>query len=355
VRVALFAEQDPVTPCGTATTIAGLIGHSPSDIQIAEYRRGSDRFSGLHVDQILQRAKRDRIDLIHFATCGPFAIVALFVAWRLNVPVVGSLSPDFASTPVRRKYLSVLSKKCHRVFASSSAEHGRLIAAGVEPSKIAIVGFSVDTDRFAPSKRSASLRERWQVSDSRPAVIYIGALSDMKGARRLLSLEIGLLRSQPMHRLIVVGDGPVRAELEHRCAHAVFMGWVPHHEIPEVVASADLFVSPSEMCSTNHAVLEAQASGVPALVMEHGSAGERISEYSGCVCRSTVDLIVETAALVRNDVRRRAMSGAAREHALQQVVNAAVAPLYTEYRVAAANSGVGREFGPALVSQGRRL
>ena len=53
------------------------------------------------------------------------------------------------------------------------------------------------------------LRERWQVSDSRPAVIYAGALSEEKSARRLLSLEMGLLRSNPMHRLIVVGDGPV--------------------------------------------------------------------------------------------------------------------------------------------------
>ena len=86
------------------------------------------------------------------------------------------------------------------------------------------------------------------------------------------------------------------------------------------------------MCSTNHALLEAQASGLPALVMERGSAAERISERSGCVCRSTVDLIVETAALVRNDVRRKAMGKAAREHALQQGLDAAVAPLFAEYR-----------------------
>jgi glycosyltransferase involved in cell wall biosynthesis len=355
VRIALFTEQDPVTPCGTATTIAALIGHSPSDIQIIDYRRGSDRFSGLRADQILQRAKRDRIDLIHLATRGPLAIVALFVAWRLNIPVVGSLSPDVASTPLCRKYLGVLSKKCECVFASSSAEHERLSAAGVEPSKIAIVRTGVDADRFAPSKRSAALRERWQVSDSRPAVIYVGALSEAKSSRRLLSLEMGLLRSHPMHRLIVVGDGPGREELEQRCAHAVFMGWRPHHEIPEVLASADLFVCPSELCSTDHAVLEAQASGLPALVMQRGSASERMSQYSGCVCRSTVDLIVETAALVRNDVRRKGMGRAAREHALQLGVDAAIAPLYAEYRAAAADSGVGRELRPALVSQGRRL
>jgi hypothetical protein len=37
MRVALFSEHDPAIPCGTAPTIAALIGHSPDDIQIVSY------------------------------------------------------------------------------------------------------------------------------------------------------------------------------------------------------------------------------------------------------------------------------------------------------------------------------
>ncbi len=159
----------------------------------------------------------------------------------------------------------------------------------------------------------------------------------------------------PMHRLIVVGDGPGRAELEYRCDQAVFMGTLTQSETSEVLASADLFVCPSETCSTSHGVLEAQASGLPALVMERGSARERVSRNSGCICRSTVDLIVETAALIRNTDRRKVMSRAAREHGLQAGLESAVAPFYAEFRAAAARSGVRRELRPAFVSQGRRL
>jgi glycosyltransferase involved in cell wall biosynthesis len=232
---------------------------------------------------------------------------------------------------------------------------GLLIAAGIESSRIATWRPGVDAEIFAPSKRSAALRDRWQVSEARPAVIYVGALSDEKSVRRLLSLEIGLRRSHPMHRLIVVGEGACRAELEYRCSHAVFTGSLPHREIPEHLASADVFVCPSETCSTNYALLEAQASGLPVVVMERGSAPERISERSGRICRSTVDMIVETAALVRNDERRKAMSRAAREYGLEQEFDRGVAPLFAVYRVAADISGVGRQLRPALVSQSRRF
>ena len=78
-------------------------------------------------------------------------------------------------------------------------------------------------------------------------------------------------------------------------------------EMPAVLASGDLFVCPSEAASTNLAVLEAQASGLPVVVMESGSARERVGSSAGVVCRSHADFIVETAAIVRTDARRKAM------------------------------------------------
>ncbi len=105
MRVALFTEHDPAIPCGTATTIAALIGHLPDDIHIVSYHLRADRFCGLRARQILQRAEQERIDLIHLAACGPAAIIAMLVAWRLGVPIVGSISADFSSTLLGRRYV----------------------------------------------------------------------------------------------------------------------------------------------------------------------------------------------------------------------------------------------------------
>lgn len=152
MRVAFITERDPAIPCGAARTIQALHTHAPRDIQIFDYHPGRERFSGVRPDQILQRVKRDCIDLIHLATFGPSAIAVVFAAWRLEIPVVGSLPPHFGSTSLRRKYLSALSEKCERVFASSSAARGLLIAAGVESSRIASWRPGVDAEIFAPSK-----------------------------------------------------------------------------------------------------------------------------------------------------------------------------------------------------------
>lgn len=186
-------------------------------------------------------------------------------------------------------------------------------------------------------------------------MIYAGTLSDDRGARRLLSLEVALHRTRPMHQLIVAGDGPSRNEVQARCPNAIFLGSVPRADMPQILASADLFVCPSDAISTNLAVLEAQASGLPVVVMDNGSARERAAGSTGVVCRSHADFIVETAALVRTDGRRKAMGKAAREYAVRQEWRAGLTSVYAEYRAAAAASRVRRDLKPAFAQQSRRL
>ena len=133
------------------------------------------------------------------------------------------------------------------------------------------------------------------------------------------------------------------------------MGAVPRANMPEVLASADLFVYPSEAISTNLGVLEAQASGLPVVIMEGGSARERTSSKTAVVCRSHADFIVATATLVRTDERRKAMAIAAREYAKAQNWTAGLTVAYAEYRAAAEISRVRRDLEPAFISQSRRL
>lgn len=230
-----------------------------------------------------------------------------------------------------------------------------LLRSGIPASKVIVWRPGVDTSMFAASRRSGALRERWGVSDTRPAVISAGDMSDERGVQRLLSLEAELHRTQPVHRLILAGDGRDRYELQARCPNAIFMGAVPRAQMPEVLASGDLFVCPNETTSTNLAVLEAQASGLPVVLMERGSARERVSLATSIVCRSQADFVVETAALVRTGVRRRAMGCLAREFAAGQQWAAGLISVYAEYRAAAEASRVRRDLKPALIPQSRRF
>jgi glycosyltransferase involved in cell wall biosynthesis len=280
----------------------------------------------------------DRVDLVHVASAGPRALVALCAARKLRLPVVGSFDIDcLTATSLRRRYLRMLLGRCNKTLVSSDC--ARITVGGLTaPESVAVWRPGVSTETFSPSKRSESLREQWNVSKGRIAVVYAGTLSEAHGADRLITLERALRRSHPMHRLIVAGDGPAMSELRSGCPDAIFLGNVPGGQMPEVLASADLLVSPSERQSTYHAVLEAQACGLPVVVMARGAARERTVAGAGVLCRSDVDLIVDTAALIRTDERRRTMGRAAREFAAIQRWEFGLAPIFAHYRSDAARS-----------------
>ena len=335
VRVALFAEWDPGVPGGLATTIAGLLDHLPNDIRVIPHVTRPGLSTLLRIDEVFNCIQQHNIELVHIATSGPTALAALAIAARLKLPVIGSFDLDcLSATPIRRRYLRVLARLCSKLLVSSSGARD-ILCNVAKPEKVALWRPGVDIETFAPEKRSTRLRERWQVSQNRAAVIYAGTVSEQHGAARLLSLEMALRRTYPVHRLIVAGDGPALPELRHRCANALFLGHVPDSQMPELLASADLFVSPSERLSTHHAVLEAQASGLPVVVMARGAARERVAKDAAVVCSCDADFIVDTAALVRTEARLIAMRRAAREHAMVQQWESGLAPLYAEYRRAA--------------------
>jgi glycosyltransferase involved in cell wall biosynthesis len=353
MHVRVFTDDERGT--GAGTLLHALRYHAASDIR---FRTCPSRtgLAALRVRDVLKEVERDRDDLIHILTTGALAVAALYIARRLRIPIVGSFDTALArGTLIQRQYLRMLCRSCDRLLVPSMLALNRLIGQGLSEARLLLWRPGVDCGMFAPSRRSAELRERWQVDDGRPAVIYAGRLKNDACVAGLLSIEFALRRSHPMHRLIVVGDGPGRDVLQARCSQAMFVGAVPHEAMPELLASADVFIAPGDRDSAAHAVLEAQASGLPCVVMNDSSAGERVSPASALRCGSLVDMIVETAALVRDASRRVAMARAAREHALRQQWAPGLSSLFTGYRSVAQLSDSRGDLRPALVSQSRRL
>src|SRR5262249_36171926 len=158
-----------------------------------------------------------------------------------------------------------------------------------------------------------SLRQEWGVSCERPALLYVGRLSREKNLALMPSLSRHLRYAGIDHRLVFVGDGPMRQELEHSCPDAIFTGTVAPDVVAGAMASADLFVFPSLTDTAGNVVLEAQASGLPVLVGEKGGPRENLqADESGFVCGGLLDFARRTAELLRNGDRRHRFSVAAR-------------------------------------------
>jgi glycosyltransferase involved in cell wall biosynthesis len=296
--------------------------------------------------RLLHEVRRDRVDVVHLTTPGPVGLAAMFVARHAGLPMVGSFHTDLAAYTERlsgsprlgalmREYLRWPYGRCARVLVPSESTRALLIGAKIRAEKIALWPRGVDTQTFAPFHRSVSLRERWGVSGVKPAVLYVGRISTEKGLDLLPRIEAALLRHGVDHRLILVGDGPMRASLARSLRDAMFTGTLPPAGVAEAMASGDLFLFPSDTDAAGNVVLEAQACGLPVLVSSSGGPREYMKpDETGVVCPAgDAEWFGHAAAtLLRNPQRRRAMGEAARAHALTLRWELALAPLYQAYR-----------------------
>ena len=143
----------------------------------------------------------------------------------------------------------------------------------------------------------------------------MGRVSKEKGLERLLHRYLDLRSRRHDVHLVVVGDGPYREEMESALGREVtFTAFLQGEALARLFAYCDIFVFPSATDTLGRAVVEAQASGLPAVVYDIGGPRECIrpgetgfgdeKEFF-----DKLELLVDDAAL------RRRMGRAAREFA----------------------------------------
>lgn len=376
LRIAIFTDNDFEKVNGVTTTLRAVLEHTPDHLDARVYTcdsagiESSDYFSlpafGVGIPfygemkvyyppfrRFVTQAIADGVDLVHLTTPGPMGLAAMWTAWRIGVPMIGSFHTDLAEYTrllsgsewlgrLMQQYMRWPYGRCERVFAPSQATRDMLVRGGLDPAKVDIWRRGVSTTRFDPARRSAALRARWGVSDARPALIYVGRVSREKGLSLLQPLSRRLDAAGLAHRLVVVGDGPMRGELEATCRGAVFTGTLDPDGVAVAMAAADLFVFPSQTDTAGNVVLEAQASGLPVLVSDVGGPREnlRVGE-SGFACADLDDFARRAADLLRDAGQRRRFGEASRRYALTRRWETALEPLYKSYASHAAAKGQG--------------
>ena len=366
MRVAIFTDNDFTKVNGVTTTLRAVLAYAPDSLDLRVYTcetggADSDQYLALPArgvgipyyremkiywppfQRFLRHAASDGIELIHCTTPGPVGLAAMWVARRLGLRMVGSFHTDLAeytrvlSGPDRlanlmRRYVRWPYGQCDRIFVPSEATRAMLVRGNIAPSKIDIWRRGVETSRFNPARRSAALREQWGVSEARPALLYVGRTSRENGLSLLEPITRSLTEARTSHRLIIVGDGPMRHELRETCPDAIFTGTLTADQVAVAMASSDVFLFPSRVDTTGNVVLEAQACGLPVLVSEAGGPCENISPgRTGFVCSGLPDFAYRCAELLRRPEKRKPLSETARQYALTRGWESSLAPLYRAY------------------------
>ncbi len=156
-----------------------------------------------------------------------------------------------------------------------------LEALDVPASRIHLVRNGVDTKLFFPRDRDAALKELGLPLD-RPLIVFCGRLEPQKGLEELLEAFGRVRRARPNVMLALLGDGVmrdrVRKEVEASGGALVAPGARPLKEIATWLAACDVFTLPSWMEGTPNVVLEALASGRPAVATRVGGIPDVLSD-----------------------------------------------------------------------------
>jgi glycogen(starch) synthase len=151
----------------------------------------------------------------------------------------------------------------------------------------------------------------------RPYAIYVGKLAPNKGTAKLMT---AVTRANLTWPLVIVGDGPDRAEVEVAARASGrdvrFTGWLARDEALRWLAQASLLIFPSHGPeSLSRVLLEASALGVPAAAMNTGGTRDIIThEQTGLLSTSPEELGDHIARLAHDEALRIRLGTAARAH-----------------------------------------
>ncbi len=201
---------------------------------------------------------------------------------------------------------------CDTVICNSRAAADRLIEEGLPERKIAVIGNGLPPSAFA---------ETAVALPRRPGILRVGMIARMntpaKNHRLLLQAAARLRGKFPSLEFVLVGDGPLRLELESEAEklgirdQILFLG--DRRDIPAVLASLDLSVLPSSSESLSNAIIESMAAGVPVVASRVGGNPELVTETRGALVppndvQSLADAIerILRDGPLRNDLGRNA-------------------------------------------------
>jgi len=176
----------------------------------------------------------------------------------------------------------------HFIAVSGDLEHWLIDSVGAEPDRVSQIPNGVDSIQFHPRLGPpAAIGPDGFMQDNAFVIGSVGRMDEMMDYAGLTEAFLRLIASpHPAHqrmRLMIVGDGPGRAECLDMLtrAGASQRAWLPGErtDVAQLLRAMDLYVQPSLADGASNVVLEAMATGLP--VVATAAAGNPVLVHSG--------------------------------------------------------------------------
>lgn len=237
--------------------------------------------------QLYQQVRQLNPVLLH-AHFGLNGAMALPLARALNLPLVVTFHGSDATAKeeyIRNSSLNhwlyfrrraALQREARLFIVVSEFIKEKLIEQGFPPEKIVVHHIGVDTEVFHPDP--SIIRQ--------PVVLFVGRLAEKKGCQYLIQAMAQVQAQMPDVNLAIVGDGPLRLELEQLAAKLLkryqFLGLQPPQVVKSWMNRALILAAPSVTAATGDSeglptvVVEAQAMGLPVVGSIHAGIPQAV-------------------------------------------------------------------------------
>ena len=301
-----------------------------------------------HTGKVIRALMEFQPDVFHITGLNDVSIVGAYLAWKLQIPMVGSWHTNvhefaatrldnllsFAPAGFRRKvtrfaeknimYGSIQYYRQPKVILAPNQELIDALHKGTGRTA-RLMTRGVDTDKFSPERRTAN--------DGIFRLGSVGRLRAEKNVRMLVDLEKNLLAAGKTNfEFLIVGEGTEREYLEKNLKSAKFTGFLAGDELSEAYANMDVFVFPSETDAFGNVAQEAHASGVPAIVSDQGGPKFIVKHgETGFIAKDLEEFTGYTIGLMDEPSKLDEMKKLSRESAMSRSWDSVFESVYAAY------------------------
>jgi glycosyltransferase involved in cell wall biosynthesis len=170
----------------------------------------------------------------------------------------------------------------HLITVNTALHHDLMQRLQVSRTRVTAIAGAVDQQRFHPAISGTRIRREFGLTPTTPLVGIVARLAPSRGHLALVEAFAQVHASIPAARLMIVGKGEFRPQVERRIgelglAEAVLFAGYREDDLPEVLAALDVFVllAPGSEGSCR-AVLEAMAVGRPVVAARVGALRDTV-------------------------------------------------------------------------------
>ncbi len=235
--------------------------------------------------------RRGAYDIVHTHS-SKAGVLGRLAARSAGVPVIVHTVHGWSfhdrMSPARLRFYVALERlgawACQAMIVVSPRDIAKGLAQGIgQLEDYVVIRSGIELSRFGhPAVPATETRRQWGIPDGAPVVISVTRLSPQKAPLDLIDAFALVAGANPEVRFLVVGDGPLRPEVEARLAslgiaHRVVLTGL-RRDVPELLAAGDIFVLSSLWEGLPRVLPQAMATGLPIVCTAADGTGEAIAD-----------------------------------------------------------------------------